>query len=411
MTDELKPLLENELLTDDAKTQLKEAWEKKLEEAREEIEVKLREEFASRYDHDKGCLLEAVERMVEDGLKAEIAEFVQDRNSLTEQRVKLANELREARIENKTKLSEQMELLEKFVLAHLGTELKEFQADRTEVREAKKDLAKQLRESRVVSKKQLAGKIQVIEKFILAQLKSELKEFQDDKQALVNQRVKMIEEGKAKINETRKEFIRRSAKLVEEKLDGILVTEMTQFKGDIEASRRKHFGMQLFEAFAAEYQASFFNENNEVRKLKKKVVENERKLGQAANLFEKAQELAKGAQKRQLLAESQAERVGVMNDLLSKLSGKQKDIMAELLESVKTEKLRSAFRKYIPAVTSGSGNTALSRVSGKSTLRENKKVLTGNKENKLLENAKAEVEAEGDDTAAEIIELKRLAGV
>lgn len=411
MTDELKPLLENELLTDKAKTQLKEAWEKKLEEAREEIEVKLREEFASRYDHDKGCLLEAVERMVEDGLKAEIAEFVQDRNNLTEQRVKLANELREARIESKKKLAEQMELLEKFVLTHLGTELKEFQTDRQEVREAKKDLAKQLRESRVASKKQLAERIKVIEEFVLKQLKGELREFHGDKQALVNQRVKMIEEGKAKINETRKEFIRRSAKLVEEKLDGILISEMTQFKEDIEASRRKHFGMQLFEAFAAEYQASFFNENNEVRKLKKKVAESSEKLNKATQLFEKAQELAKGAQKRQVLAESRAERVAVMNDLLSKLSGKQKDIMAELLEGVKTENLRPAFKKYIPAVVSGSGNTALSRVSGKSTLSENKKVVTGNKENKLLENAKAAAEAEDNDVAAEIVELRRLAGV
>lgn len=407
MTDELKPLLENELLTDEAKAQLTEAWQKKLEEAREEIEVTLREEFASRYEHDKGCLLEAVERMVEDGLKAEIAEFVQDRNSLTEQRVKLANEIREARVEAKNKLAEQMELLEKFVLENLGKELKEFQTDRQEVREAKKELAKQLRESRVASKKQLAERIQVIEQFVLENLKTELKEFQEDKQALVNQRVKMIEQGKAKINETRKEFIRRSAKLVEEKLDGILTNEMTQFKEDIQASRKKHFGMTLFEAFASEYQATFFNENKEVQKLRKQVAESEQKLTQAAELFEKAQDIAKNAQQRQQLAESRAERTVVMNELLSKLSGKQREVMSELLEGVRTQNLRTSFKKYIPAVTSGSGGTLLNRT----TLSENKKVVTGDKTNKLLETAQSDVQAEDENEAAEIVKLRRLAGV
>ena len=410
MNDALKPLLENELLTDEVKSQLTEAWNQKLEEAREEIEVKLREEFANRYDHDKGCLLEAVERMVEDGLKAEVAEFVQDRKSLTEQRVKLANELREARINSKKQLAEQMKVLETFVLSQLGNEIKEFQTDRKEVKEAKKELAKQLRESRVAYKTKLAGNTKVMEKFVLGQLKKELVEFQDDKQALVNQRVKMIEEGKAKINETRKEFIRRSAKLVEDKVEQILRGEMTQLREDIEASRKKHFGMQLFEAFATEYKTSFFNENGEVRKLQKKVTEAEQKLNKAAELFEQAERIAAGAQKRQVLAESRAQRAVLMNELLGKLSGKQKDVMAELLEGVKTDNLRTAFKKYIPAVTSGAGSTVLNRA--KSNLSESKSVVTGDKQNKLFEKAKSEIEADASKSAdAEIVELKRLAGV
>ena len=99
-----------------------------------------------------------------------------------------------------------------------------------------------------------------------------------------------------------------------------------------------------------------------------------------------------------------------MNELLSKISGKQREVMAELLEGVKTENLRESFKKFIPAVTNGSGNTILSRRSNKgNTLTENKKVVTGNKENKLLEEAQAE-EAE-TDTSAEILDMKRLAGI
>lgn len=410
MTDALKPLLENDLLNEETKELIKEAWENQLKEAREEIEVNLREEFVARYEHDKGSLIEAVERMVTDGLEAEVAEFVQDRRALTEQRVKLANEIREARIDTKKKLADQMEVLESFILQQLGKEIKEFESDRKGVREAKKTLAKQLRESRVAYKTELTSKVELLEGFVLNQLKKELGEFHSDKKALIEQRVKMIKQGKAKIEETRKEFIKRSAKLVEHTLEDVLRREMSQFKDDIEASRKKHFGMQMFEAFATEYKASFFNENREVRGLLKRVNEGDKKLSQAKKLFEKAHDIANNAHKRQVLAENRAERTVVMNELLRKLSGKQREVMAELLEGVKTKNLRESFKKYIPAVTNGSGNTVLSRRSNKgNTLTEGKRVITGNKENKLLEQARAEEEDAG--TSAEILNMKRLAGI
>ena len=159
MNDVLKPLLENELLSEEAKEQIQEAWAKKLDEVREETEVKLREEFAARYEHDKGILTDAVERMVEDGLRTEITEFAEDRKKLAEQHVKLANEIREARIAAKTKLSEQMKVLEAFVLENLGKEITDFEQDRTEVREAKKNLAKELREIRIRANRELAKTI------------------------------------------------------------------------------------------------------------------------------------------------------------------------------------------------------------------------------------------------------------
>jgi hypothetical protein len=59
MNDVLKPLLDNELLTEETKQELSEAWETQLNEARNEITKELREEFTSRYEHDKGILVEA----------------------------------------------------------------------------------------------------------------------------------------------------------------------------------------------------------------------------------------------------------------------------------------------------------------------------------------------------------------
>ncbi len=409
MNDVLKPLLENELLSEEAKEQIQEAWAKKLDEVREETEVKLREEFAARYEHDKGILTDAVERMVEDGLRTEIAEFAEDRKKLAEQHVKLANEIREARITAKTKLGEQLKILEAFVLENLGREIKDFEVDRQEVREAKKNLAKELRESRVRAKKEFAKSVEMMEGFVLNQLKTELSEFNDDKQALVKQRVKMIEEGKAKIESTRKEFIKRSANLVESTVEDLLRKELTQFRNDIERSRQNAFGSQLFEAFAAEFKTSFFKENTEVKQLQQKVSEASNKLVKAKKLFEASQEIAGKAEKRQKLAEGRAERTVVMNELLGKLSGKQKEVMAELLGGIKTNKLREAFKKYIPAVTNGTGNTVLTKRVKTETLSESKKIVTGDKTNKLTE--AVEVEDADANNSADIYDLKRLAGI
>lgn len=408
MTDALKPLLENELLDEASKLAISEAWKANLKEAREEIETQLREEYTSRYEHDKGVLLEAVERMVEDGITVEIAEFVADSKKLTEQQVKLAEEIRKARIDAKEKLAEQMKVLEAFVLERLAKEIGEFEQDRREIKEGKKVLAKEIRESRVQYKKMLAENIDKMGDFVVKQLATEMGDFHQDKVALREQRVKMIKEGKKAIAETRKQIIKRSSKLIESKVTELLESEMTQFRDDIVASRQKRFGMEMFEAFAAEYKTTFFNENTEVKALKAQIAESDGKLKEAAKLFEAATNLNKLSEKKQKLAESKATRIVVMNELLSKLSGSQKDVMAELLEGVKTDNLRSQFKKYIPAVTSGAGSTALSRkTSTTKPLQESKKEITGNKENKLTES----VDSDDASESAEIIEMKRLAGI
>jgi hypothetical protein len=409
MNDVLKPLLDNELLTEETKQELSEAWETQLNEARNEITKELREEFTSRYEHDKGILVEAVERMVEDGMKAEIAEFRTDRKALTEKQVKLAEEIRQARIDSKKRLGEQMKVLEAFVLERLGKEIKEFEADRTQVREAKKQLAKQIRESRVAYQNKLAEQISTIEKFVLTQLSEEITEFKSDKAALVEQRVKMINEGKKKIDETRKQFIKRSANLVEQTIDDILTREITQLKEDIVASRKKHFGMQIFEAFADEFKVTFFNENNEIRGLRQKIAEGNKRFDEAKAILEKAHSIATESHKKQKLAEGRAERAVLMNELLSKLSGGQREVMAELLEGVPTMKLRESFKKYIPAVTNGTSNTAITRRGSKNVpLQENKRAITGDKQNKLIEEAQTANDAE---SGADIVEMRRLAGI
>ena len=64
MLDAIKPLLDSDLINEETKTAIQEAWESKLEETREQVRVELREEFAHRYEHDKTVMVEALDRMV-----------------------------------------------------------------------------------------------------------------------------------------------------------------------------------------------------------------------------------------------------------------------------------------------------------------------------------------------------------
>jgi hypothetical protein len=69
--------------------------------------------------------------------------------------------------------------------------------------------------------------------------------------------------------------------------------------------------------------------------------------------------------------------------------------MTELLESVKTDSLRTAFEKYLPAVL----NEDRSVTARKAVITESKSEVTGNKTAKNVEEK------------SNIIDIKRLAGL
>ena len=72
MAEALKELLESDLLDENTKASIQEAWESNIAEAREAIASELREEFANRYDSDKAQLVEAMDNMLNDTIKAKL---------------------------------------------------------------------------------------------------------------------------------------------------------------------------------------------------------------------------------------------------------------------------------------------------------------------------------------------------
>jgi hypothetical protein len=89
------------------------------------------------------------------------------------------------------------------------------------------------------------------------------------------------------------------------------------------------------------------------------------------------------------------ERQKTMTELLAPLAADQKEIMSELLESVKTQRLIESFNKYLPAVIEGNAPQK------KQALLEAKEI-TGNK----LTNANRSAEQDNN-----IVDIRRLAGL
>ena len=78
----LKSLLESDAISEAMKAEIEEAWTAKVEENRLAATAELREEFAKKYEHDKGVMIEAIDAMMTEKLSEEMAEFNEDRKQL-----------------------------------------------------------------------------------------------------------------------------------------------------------------------------------------------------------------------------------------------------------------------------------------------------------------------------------------
>ena len=221
MLDAFKQLVESGMMSEQVRTEIESAFTRKIEENRDQVTAELREEFAQKYEHDKGVLIEAIDKMLSDRLAAEMAELAEDKHALVEARAKYAR-----------KMSADAAVLESFVTRQLAKELVEFQSDRNKVSE----------------------NFQKLEQFVVNALAKEISEFAEDKRDLAETKVKLVAGAKEKFSEVKQQFIKRAAKTVEEAVEKTLRREITQLHEDIDSAKTNSFGRRIFEAFAQEYQ-------------------------------------------------------------------------------------------------------------------------------------------------------------
>ena len=362
MLDALKSLFENNVISEEIKESIEQAFEARITEAKEAATQQLREEFAQKYEHDKNTMIEAVDRMISEQLAAEIVEFADDRNQLAEMKVKYAK-----------KMKKDADVMKEFVTRQLAQEVRELHEDQIA----------------------MASKFGTLEQFVVEALAQEITEFGQDKRDLAETKVKLVREGRAEIKKVKEAFVKRAAQMVEGVVTTGLRSEITSLKEDIEAARRQDFGRKLFEAFAAEYSSSYLNEKSETAKLLKVIDLKDLAMQEAAQAVAQAEQILESKQAEiRALKESQ-ERKDIMGELLAPLNKEQREIMGELMESVKTERLNESFEKYLPSVLNGKAPQK------KQALVEAKEV-TGNK----ISNTKHSSESD-----ANIIDIRKLAGL
>ena len=362
MLDAFKQLVESGMMSEDVKAQIEEAFNAKIQENRDQVTAELREEFSQRYAHDKGVMVEAIDKMIGERLAVEMAELAEDRKALANAQAKYA-----------AKMTSDASVMESFVMNQLAKELVEFQSDR----------------------KTVAENINKLEQFIVHALAKEIKEFSEDKRDLAETKVKLVAGAKEKFDEVKKQFISRAAKVVEGTVTQKLTTEIKQLKEDIDSARTNNFGRKIYEAFAQEFSSSYLNEKSETSKLLKVIEKKEQEIAEAQQALNQVQTIAESKDREIRVQKDLMERKEVMGELLAPLSADKREIMKSLLESVSTGKLRGSYDKYPPAVLENN------QQKPKAVYLKEAVEVTGDRE------AKSQPEVGADN----ILDIRKLAGL
>jgi hypothetical protein len=346
MEKNLQELLENAVLGEETRTALQEAFSQKLKET----ESKLQESYAARYEHEKHILVETMDTMLTDVIKKELNEFQSDKRSVAAQKVKLAQALAEAKKSSVKETAHKLKVMEQFMMKQIAGELTEFRADRRALQEQKQVMAQQLNEHQVLTEQAVTQKVGKLEEFVLRQLSEELREFVADKQSLVEQRVKLASEAKQKLNEARSSFVNRATEVVDRTLNEVIRKELVQWRDDIRVARENNFGRKIFEAVAAEYMGSYLAEGTETKKLQKQLTTVQQQLQEVRAESAQKNVLLESERRAAHQARERAQRMEVLNELLSPLRGDKRAVMENLLGDVKTTQLKEAFHRYMPTV-------------------------------------------------------------
>jgi len=314
---DISKLVESGAISEDVQKSIQEAWDSKIKENKEVVGAELREEFAKRYEHDKTNMIEAIDKMMTEKLSEEISKFIEDRKALAQEKIAY-----------KENVGAHSAKLQEFVLTKLSEELKELHSDR----------------------KGVHSNFGKMEEFVVNALAKEIKEFHEDKKGVVETKVKLVAEAKKQMAKMKEAFISKSAKVVESAVNKKLAEELSTLKEDITKAREVNFGKKVFEAFASEYQNSYLNEKSETSKLMKVVDETTLKLKDAEKAVEEKQAVIESKEAESKRQADLMERKEKMAEMLKPLGKEKSEVMAQLLESVQTNKLQSSFDKYLPHV-------------------------------------------------------------
>lgn len=213
----------------------------------------------------------------------------------------------------------------------------------------------------------LDGRLQELLEAEMSELQTELSAFRDLEAEFA---ARLVEE-KQKMAAQLQDELATLAESLDVFVEVQLETELQQLRESIEAEQEKAFGRKLFEAFKEEFKSAYVNEGEIFTKL----AEAEQRLQETAEALVRADKKI-----------ATFERETKMAQVLKPLTGRNREVMEAILDTVETPLLEEAYKTFIGRVL---------RESDASASEKEKSVLA---EAKQDEKVVSGIKVTGDDT-------------
>ena len=362
----LEKFLKESKLPQEAKDFIMEAWN----EEKQELAATIRDEMKTRFEQDKASIVEGLDKMAQVVIESELTKVYTEKRKLVEDRAVLRSNLK--------KFTE-------FSNSVLAEEIQELRGDRAALTESVKKFA-------LFSNKVIA---------------TELVEFQQDKRDLAEARVKLIAQGKQKINEAKQQFVKHATKNAAAFIETQTRKEFTQLRGQLQEAQKNMFGRKIFEAFATEFMSTQYNESKEINKIMEGMKQVQVELQNTKQELSEAASGKTNAEKKIRIMEDRNQRSNTLGKLMKPLNNEQRMVMEGLLEQTPTAQLEADFKKYLKPVLKESGQPQRRKQNtARSSLTESRKEVTGNREHKLFESNEQD-----DGFMSELNTLTKFAGI
>jgi len=263
------------------------------------------------------------------------------------------------------------------------------------------DVRAELTEAFVAEKERLVEAVDAKLSEMFGREVDELKEDFENFRDLEAEYAEKIVEAKAAMSD---ELQGDMVQLVE-KLDTFmeikLNEEIEELREDISQARKQEFGRRIFEAVSAEYMSQFHNEE-----------ESEVNFSDMEARLEQTQVALEEAETKH----AELERIIKLDQILAPLSGSQKEVMEQVLQTVATNRLEEGFKTFLPRIiretkeSEKEDDTVLSESAevNESTDTSEVSIVTGDVDNTVVED---EVINEGVTDDSELKRMLRLAGL
>ncbi len=358
MDEALKKLLSSEVLSEDTKKAITDAFNKAIKVVESEAEKRVRSELVKEFKNNETALHEAMEKWME----REIAPYIK--------------------------------------------ELKEGAVQVGDMKKALADRGAKLEESlKEIYEKRSAAIEEAVEQIV----KTEMGDLHDDVRTNRRAYLNAMNESKSRYARMEEDLKKKTAMVLEMFLEKTVRDMLGELRNEIKAANESDFGREIFEAYNSVYRRHFFNTNKEVKSLADRVTalsESNKRIKTEAKtkLEEAAREVATARSAHKKLTES-VMLARTRNQLLSNLKGDAHSKMKLILEScTSVDAMKRNYKQYVTEFlkeTRGSSST-------KKALDEKVlKLKTGDSnESKPLNE-----EAGDDEDLTDIRHIKRLAGM